>query len=116
MVSSSSSDATSEPSIICVHRQRTLRDALVSYRIYVDGELHVRLTRGKSADIQIQAGRHALRAAVSWTGSPVLYVSVSKGQILHIVVHPNASIIQWWKVFSRSKYLRLSVDREVADD
>ena len=55
------------------------RDLLGGYRLEVDGVEAGRIRRGEQLELPVLAGRHGVRAAIDWTGSPVVEVEVLAG-------------------------------------
>lgn len=71
-------------------RPTAYADRLVSYKIWIDGEMVGKLRAGTSLTVPVPAGQHELRAAVQNSGSAPLLVSVAPAETLTISVqHPD---------------------------
>ncbi len=87
------------------------RDALRSYILEVDGLARGRIKPGQSVAVDLDPGPHAVRARISWTGSPRLEVALKPGQTVRLRVEPAGTPAQaWWRVMGRTRYLRLSAE------
>ncbi len=82
------------------------RDLLRSYRLDVDGEPRGAVRRGQVLELEVPAGRHAVRARIDWTGSPTLEVDVGPGASVIVVVKPATG---GWSLTKVDDYLTLSV-------
>jgi hypothetical protein len=82
------------------------RDLLRSFRLDVDGEPRGTVRRGQVLELEVPAGRHAVRARIDWTGSPTLEVDVEPGASVTVVVKPAAG---GWSLTKHDDYLNLSV-------
>lgn len=82
------------------------RDLLRSYRLEVDGEPRGTIRRGQILELEVPAGRHAVRARIDWTGSPDIVVDVEPGASVTVVVKPAEG---GWSLTKDDDYLSLSV-------
>ncbi len=71
-------------------------DLFRRYRITVDGDERATLKRGEQVKIQVEAGRHVVRARIDWAGSPDFDVDVTSGQRAELVVKPRENLLRRW--------------------
>ena len=87
------------------------RDLLRSYRIEIDGVRVGRISRGQEVEFSVSPGTHQVRAAIDWSGSPVVQVDVADGGTARLVVAPAGSAATAiGQVWSRESWLTLSVE------
>lgn len=84
------------------------RDARRRYRLLVDGTERGTLPPGGELALHLPAGRHVVRAAIDWTGSPELAVDVRPGRRTALRVEPAGSAVTaLLHLVGRRRYLRL---------
>lgn len=84
------------------------RDARRSYRVLVDGEERGTIAPGGVLEVPLPAGRHVVRAAIDWTGSPELGVDVAPRRRVDLRVEPaGPPLTALLQLVGRHRYLRL---------
>jgi len=84
------------------------RDARRSYRVLVDDEERAALRPGEHVDVPLPPGRHLVRAAIDWTGSPEVPVDLPRGRRVELVVRPaGPAWTALLQLVGRTRYLRL---------
>lgn len=84
-------------------------DLLRSYTLVLDGSRCERIKRGETVAIDVDPGRHTVKARVDWTGSPEREVNVAPGTVTRLWIGPGGiwpSMI--WRCFTRTRYLRFT--------
>ncbi|SEP70576.1 hypothetical protein SAMN05216188_101238 [Lentzea xinjiangensis] len=102
---------TTAQALITVHRPAAVwRDRARAYWIEVDGVRVVRIGADEQLDLPVPPGVHDVRAAIDWTGSPVVRVEVAPGGRARLTVRPAGSSLQFWQAFTRRGYLERTAD------
>ncbi|HMH90094.1 MAG TPA: hypothetical protein VK586_03315 [Streptosporangiaceae bacterium] len=68
------------------------RDALRSYRLEVDDVARGRLKPGQAMAVEVEPGRHAVRARLDWSGSPPEEVGLGPGEEVRLLVQPAGTV------------------------
>ena len=85
------------------------RDALRSYRLEVDDVARGRLRPGEAMTVEVEPGRHAVRARLDWTGSPREEVSLGPGEEARLLVQPAGTAgTALPRMLGRTGYLRIT--------
>lgn len=84
------------------------RDLSRSYRIDVDDVACGVVARGGEVAIEVEPGRHAVRARIDWTGSPTIEVEVASGEETVLRVEPAGGAVQFYQALSKTRYLKLT--------
>lgn len=61
-------------------------DRFRAYRLSVTGEEVGHIKRNSQLSVEVEPTQHMLRATIDWCGSNILYVDLSEGGELHVVV------------------------------
>lgn len=94
---------------ISVYRVDALRDWDRKYRIMIDGVRAGKIGTDERVTFPVTPGVHDVRAAIDWSGSPVLRLTVAPGETVRLTVEPAGSAFQMWQAFTRQGYLKLTV-------
>ncbi|MBO2446377.1 hypothetical protein J4573_04695 [Actinomadura barringtoniae] len=66
---------------------------------------------GERQAIDVHPGTHSLQAHIDWSGRPALAFSVLPGDTAWLEVEPAGNALQFWQAFTRTRYLRLTLQR-----
>lgn len=87
------------------------RDARRAYRVVVDGTERGTVRPGGSLEVTLAPGRHVVRAAIDWTGSPDVAVDLVPGGRVTLVVRPaGQALTALLQALTRRRYLALGPD------
>jgi hypothetical protein len=67
------------------------RDMLRSYDVWADKAKVASVKRGKSARIDLPAGKHVIQVRIDWNGSKELTVVIAEGVEIELTCGPNKS-------------------------
>lgn len=84
------------------------RDRWRSYWLEVDGVRVASIKRGEQVEVRVAVGAHRVRAAIDWTGSPGIDVTVAEGSTTRLVVGPAGNAFQFWQVLDSDAWLTLA--------
>lgn len=76
---------------ITITRGRAFADGLRIYSVLVDDTRIGTLRQGEAFRCDVGAGRHEVRLAVDWCGSPTIVVDVGTADV-HLVCAPHPSL------------------------
>jgi hypothetical protein len=100
-----------EHGTIVVRRPRGIwRYILRRYEVEVDGVVRGSVARDAQIEIELPAGPHDVRAAIDWSGSPVLPVEVKPGRPVTLQVEPAGNAVMGFlQMWRRDTYLTLEL-------
>ena len=85
------------------------RDRARKYRIEING-VHVGyIGNDEQLEFPVPPGRYDVRAAIDWSGSPVVRLQVEAGQTVRLTVEPAGNSFQIWQAFTKHGYLTLTM-------
>lgn len=84
---------------------------LRSYALDLNGHPCGRLKPGAEVSVNVMPGRHVLQARIDWTGSPRHEIKVKRESVVRVCVEPTGWPWELWRAFSRTHYLRLTVEQ-----
>jgi hypothetical protein len=96
-----------ELAAILIHRPLGLPETLRTYDIELDGEPAGSLAPGEQLTLPVLPGAHVLRAALAWTGSPPLRVTLLNGEVQRLQVR-TCSGLAGRAVIGREGWLTLT--------
>ncbi|MFS8100457.1 hypothetical protein LFM09_25340 [Lentzea alba] len=99
---------TTSLGLISVYRPAAVwRDRARRYWIEINGVRSGQIGHDEHLEFPVQPGVYDLRAAIDWTGSPVVRLSVAPGQTVRLTVEPAGNSFQFWQSFTKQGYLKL---------
>ncbi len=75
--------------IVVGRRRRGYRDFIRAYKVMVDGEARAAIRRGKTVEIPVSAGKHAVKLKLDWCSSPELTLDLEPGAAARLYCFPN---------------------------
>ena len=80
-----------EKAVIHVERDKSMSDALRSYKVIVDGETAGKVRRGKSVSVDVAPGPHEVWMKIDWTKSASVALDLQPGEEATLICAPNRS-------------------------
>ncbi|MBO2453614.1 hypothetical protein J4573_41445 [Actinomadura barringtoniae] len=85
------------------------RDAIRSYRLYIDDVPCGKIKAGGELTIDLHPGRHIAEARIDWSGSPRLRFTAQEGQTTRIQAAPAGNALKFWQAFTHAGYVELTL-------
>jgi hypothetical protein len=83
------------------------RDRARRYWIEINGARAGQIGSDEQVEFSVPPGVHDVRAAIDWTGSPVVRLALAPGQTARLTVEPAGNSFQFWQSFTKQGYLKL---------
>jgi hypothetical protein len=96
--------------MIRFQRDATLRDIFRSYSIEIDGERVGKVGRNEELTVEVEPGKHNVRAVIDWASSPMCEVVTHSDSTVIVKVAPSGGV--WASLLRPKRYIALTVEAQ----
>ena len=95
---------------IKIQRTSKFTNKMRDYQIFIDGQKVGKISDGETKEFEVTTGKHSVTAKVDWCSSPDVLINIGDGETkcLAVDVSKNATIVPFYTIFCKNKYLILN--------